>query len=52
MPSTCTYTHTYQHRHGDMLVPYVQLQLPEYLDGIPAERKGRTGAIINSIEFR
>jgi len=37
---------------GDTLVSYVQLQLPECLDGVPAERKGRTGAIINSIEFQ
>ncbi|XP_077272658.1 uncharacterized protein LOC143903118 [Temnothorax americanus] len=44
MPSTCTYTHMYHHQHrGNTLVPCVQLQLPECLDDVPAERKGRTG---------
>lgn len=49
------YVHAYIHistNTGDMLISYVQLQLPECLDGVPAKRKGRTGAIINSIEFR
>lgn len=50
--------HLYVHAHvptsahtADILVPYIQLQLPE-CRGVLPKRKERTGVIINSIELR